>query len=159
MSQLVETWVRRVQGSGVRLFCNWELTVRLLDWWCRHSRVGLEWNENLTLGKCCVNCNSQMKSEHVTLEVIKLVQEKVKSESESESDSVVSDSLWPHGLYIPWNSLGQNTQVGSLSLLQGIFPTQESNGGLLYCRRFLYQEIPSSREVWYNLKSLDCLWL
>ena len=41
----------------------------------------------------------------------------------SESRSVVSYSLWPHGLYSPWNSLGQNTGVGSLSLLQGIFPT------------------------------------
>ena len=32
----------------------------------------------------------------------------------------------PHGLYRPWNSPGQNTGVGSLSLLQGLFPTQES---------------------------------
>ena len=53
--------------------------------------------------------------------------------------SVVSDSLWPHGLYSPWNSLGQNTGVGSLSLLQGIFPTQGSNPGLLHCRQILYQ--------------------
>jgi len=30
----------------------------------------------------------------------------------------------------PWNSPGQNTGVGSLSLLQGIFPTQGSNPGL-----------------------------
>ena len=37
----------------------------------------------------------------------------------------MSDSLQPHELYSPWNSLGQNTGVGSLSLLQGIFPTQE----------------------------------
>ena len=43
---------------------------------------------------------------------------------ESESDSIVSKSLWPHGLYSPWNSLGQNAGVGSLSRLQGIFPTQ-----------------------------------
>ena len=34
----------------------------------------------------------------------------------------------------PWNSLGQNTGVGSLSLRQGIFPTQGSNPGLLRCR-------------------------
>ena len=33
----------------------------------------------------------------------------------------------------------KNTRVGSLSLLQGIIPTQESNRGLLYCRRILYQ--------------------
>ena len=57
----------------------------------------------------------------------------------TESCSVVSDSLQPHGLYNPWNSLGQNTGVGGLSLLQGIFPTQESNPGLLNCRWILYQ--------------------
>ena len=48
-------------------------------------------------------------------------------------------TLWPHGLYSPWNSPGQNTRVGSLSLLQGIFPTQGSNPGLLHCRWILYQ--------------------
>ena len=42
--------------------------------------------------------------------------------SESGSCSVVSDSLWPHELYSPWNSLGQNTGVGSLSLLLGDLP-------------------------------------
>ena len=56
---------------------------------------------------------------------------------ESESRSVVSDSLWPQGLYSPWNSPGQNTGEGSLSLLQGIFPgdqTQVSHisGGFFY---------------------------
>ena len=62
-----------------------------------------------------------------------------------ESRSVVSDSLYPRGLYSPWNSLGQNTGVGSLSLLQWIFLTQdlpdsadlltqESTRGLLHCR-------------------------
>ena len=38
----------------------------------------------------------------------------------------MSDSLWPHGLYSPWNSPGQNTGGGSLSFLQGIFPAQWS---------------------------------
>ena len=61
------------------------------------------------------------------------------SESESEGRSVVSDSLCPHGLYSPWNSPGQTTGVGSLSLLQGIFPAQESNPGLPHCRRILNQ--------------------
>ena len=36
----------------------------------------------------------------------------------------MSDSLRPHGLYSPWSSPGQTTEVGSLSLLQRIFPTQ-----------------------------------
>ena len=36
-------------------------------------------------------------------------------------------------------SPGQNTGVGSLSLLQGIFPTQETNPGLPHCRQIPYQ--------------------
>ena len=61
---------------------------------------------------------------------------------------VASDCLWPCGLYSPWNSPGQNTGVGSLSLLQGIFPTQGSNPGLLYCRQILYQlSYQGSREM------------
>ena len=44
------------------------------------------------------------------------------NESESTSHSVVSDSLQPHELCSPWNSPGQNTGVGSLSLLQGDLP-------------------------------------
>ena len=39
----------------------------------------------------------------------------------------------------PWNSPGQNTGVGSLSLLQGIFSIQGSNPGLSHCRQILYQ--------------------
>ena len=58
---------------------------------------------------------------------------------ESESLSVTSDSLGPHGLYSPWNSPGQNTGVGILSLLQGIFPTQGLNPGLPHCKQILYQ--------------------
>ena len=48
-------------------------------------------------------------------------------------------TLPPHGLYRPWSPPGQNSGVGSLFLLQGIFPTQESNRDLLPCRLILYQ--------------------
>ena len=63
----------------------------------------------------------------------------LKGKRESESHSVVSNSLRPLEFYSPWDSLGQNTGVGSHSLLQGIFPTQGSNPGLPHCRRILYQ--------------------
>ena len=56
-----------------------------------------------------------------------------------KSCSVVSNSLLPHGLKNPWNSPGQNTGVGSLPLLQGIFPIHESKRGLLHCKWILYQ--------------------
>ena len=63
-------------------------------------------------------------------------------QSESENCSVVFDSLQSHGLYSPWNSPGQDTEVGSLSLLQGIFPIQGSNPGLSHCRQSLPAEPP-----------------
>ena len=57
----------------------------------------------------------------------------------SESRSVMSDSLQPRGLYSPRDSPGQNTGVGRLSLLRGIFPTQGSNPSHRHCRWILYQ--------------------
>ena len=56
-----------------------------------------------------------------------------------KKSSVLSSSLWPHRLHSQWNSLGQNTGVGSHSLFQGIFPTQGSNPSLPHCRWILYQ--------------------
>ena len=51
--------------------------------------------------------------------------------------------LQPHGLYLasllcPWDSPGNNTGVGWHFLLQGIFPTQELNPGLLHCMQIFY---------------------
>ena len=48
-------------------------------------------------------------------------------------------TFWDPIDYIPWNSPGQNTGMNSLSLLQQIFLTQESNQGLLHWRQILYQ--------------------
>ena len=64
---------------------------------------------------------------------------KMSHQRKTESFSVVSDSLQTHGLHNPWNSPGQNTGVGSRSLLKGIFPTQGSNLGLPHCRWIFYQ--------------------
>ena len=55
----------------------------------------------------------------------------------SESCSIGSDFLRPHGLYSPWNSLGQNMGVGSLSILQGIFPSQALNLGGFFTSRWI----------------------
>ena len=57
---------------------------------------------------------------------------------ESESVSVVPDSLWPHGLYSSWNSPGQNTGVGSLFSPPGDLPKPGSNPSLPHCRWILY---------------------
>ena len=44
----------------------------------------------------------------------------------------MSDSLWPQGLYSPWNFPGRDTIVDCHFLLQGIFPTQGSKVCLLH---------------------------
>ena len=87
------------------------------------------------------------------------------------SRSVTSNSLPPHGLYSPWSSPGQNTGVGSLSLLQQILPTQGSNPGFLQWGRILYQLIhkgsprilewvayPFSRPSWRILPTQELNW-
>ena len=71
---------------------------------------------------------------------------------ENESRSVVFNSLWPHRLYSPWNSPGQNTGVSSLSLLQGIFPAQGSNFRLLQLLH--WQWILYHSTIWEAYKSL-----
>ena len=76
----------------------------------------------------------------------------------SESCSVGLASLRPHRLYSLWNSPGQNTGVGSLSLLQGIFLTQGSNPGLLHCRRILYQLSHKGSPRILEWGSLSLLW-
>ena len=74
-----------------------------------------------------------------------------------EKCSAVSDSLRPHGLQLtgllcPWDFPGKSTGVGCHFLLQGIFPTQGSNPGLLHCRQILYhlshQGNPSVHSRW-----------
>ena len=62
---------------------------------------------------------------------------------ESVSHSVVSNFLWPQGLYptrllCPWDSPGKNAGVGCHFLPQGIFLTQGLNLDLLQCRQILY---------------------
>ena len=70
------------------------------------------------------------------------------------SHSVVSNTLWPHGLWparllCPWDSPGKNTGVGCHSLLQGIFPTQGLNPHLLHWQAdsLLLSHLGSPREI------------
>ena len=71
-------------------------------------------------------------------------------ERESVSHSVMSDSLRPHGL-LParllcwWDFPGENTGVGCHFLLQGIFPNQGSNLGLLHGRQILLPTEPPGK--------------
>ena len=77
-----------------------------------------------------VTKNTYIKHLLVSVKIYIYIYNNICYHLESESCSIMSDSLQTHGLYSPWNSPGQNTGMGSLSLLQGIFPTQGSNLGL-----------------------------
>ena len=67
---------------------------------------------------------------------VHLVSERTPSK-ESESCSDMTDSSRTENSCL-WNSPLKNTEVDCHFLLQGIFPTQESNPGLLHCRQFLH---------------------
>ena len=79
--------------------------------------------------------------------------------SSSAGCSVVSDSLWSHGLQpakllCPWNAPGKNTVVDCHCLLQGTFPTQGLNAGPLHCRQILYHLSHQGSPAGSTLKSL-----
>ena len=82
----------------------------------------------------------------------------MEGESESEVTQSCPTLCDPMDLYSPWNSPGQYTGVGSLSLLQGIFPTQVLNLGLPHCRQTLYPLSLQGRVFqitkWIEMKSV-----
>ena len=60
----------------------------------------------------------------------------------------------PPGSFVHGDSSDKNTGVGCHALLQGVFPTQESNPGLLHCRQILYhlryRDVPRSVYIYTN---------
>ena len=96
--------------------------------------------------KAMIHLDSILKSRDITLptkvHLVKAMKVKVKVTQSCPT-------LWDPMDRSPWNSPGQNTGVGSHSLLQGIFPTQRSNAVLPHCRQILSQmsHKKSTREV------------
>ena len=62
--------------------------------------------------------------------------------SQPRDQTQVSLTLWVDSSQVEQQGKPQNIGVGSLSLLQGIFPTQESSRGLVHCRQILYKLSP-----------------
>ena len=87
----------------------------------------------------------------------------MKMKSENVSHSVMSDFLIPwtvaHQVPHPWNSPGTNTGVGCHSLLKGIFPTQESNLGLLHFRWILYHLRHQGSPLYIYVLHTYTLWI
>ena len=95
-----------------------------------HGAVTLEKKETLKVSECYSHSRSLYGSPHF----------------------VVSNSLRPHGLQpasflCPWNSPGKTTEMGCQSLLQGIFPTQRLNLGLLDFGQILLPSEPPGKPL------------
>ena len=112
-------------GSSVHGICQ----VRILEWVVISSSRGSSWPRDQTLFSCLSG----------RFLITKPPGKPSYSVEKKESESCVWLFATPWTIYSPWNSPGQNTGVGSLSLLQGIFPIQGSNPGLPHCRQILCQ--------------------
>ena len=112
----------------------------VLSCWLLLSSSHWQWHQQwVSCIVCTAQANFQLTLDTVPFDVNHNTELRWTRWSENESPSVMSDFLRSHGLYSPWNSLGRNSGVGSLSLLQGIFLTQGSNPSLSHCRCILYQ--------------------
>ena len=99
--------------------CNWEVS-----WAITHQNLRREWLKHLW---------------HLTSNSIRETNTSKKAAECPSGRWIARGHHWLHGLYSPWNSPGQNTGVGSLFLLKGIFTTHGSNPGLPHCGQILYQ--------------------
>ena len=110
--------------------------------YCRQIPYRLSYREVIKVAQSCLSLCSPMDCTiHEILQArilgwVAILSSRGSSQPgiEPRSPTLQADSLAAEPQGKP-----KNTGVGSLSLLQGIFPTQESNQGLLHCRWILYQ--------------------
>ena len=163
--ETLPSWTVTILSFQIFAMMRWELRGKnKLIWW-HHWLNGNEFGWTLEVGDgqlglaCCSSWGSRESDMSEWIELSWAETKKIqKPPSMSiavqilcESRSVVSHSLWPHGLCSLWNSPGQNTGVGSLSFLQWIQKGQ--NFKLMsHClwRRHRFPPTPSRMTV-YNL--------
>ena len=105
-----------------RFLCPWDSPSKNTGVGCHFLLQGIFLTQRLNLGYLCL----------------------LHWQADSLSPYHLGSPIFPHGrqptrLLCPWDSPGKNTGVGSLSLLQGIFPTQGPNLALLCGRQILYR--------------------
>ena len=151
------------EGSGCAQGREAPATLRPLTWgWGKHLPCcisiisvkaiwGLHWIKWVLLRVCSMDQGSSKIPKKRILHSNKFVKSTLLF-LESIGHSVVFDSLQlhemqPSRLLCPQNSPGQNTGVSSHSLLPGIFPTQESNWGLLHWQADSLPSEPRGRRL------------
>ena len=134
-----------LQGGLQYKPCNeplWHRSGRALSWWLSSVFQGL-WVAKKLEVKVAQSCLTLRDPIGFTVrDIVPQILDPITNlERNKVKISQSCPTLRSHGRYSPLNSPGQNTGVGSLSLLQGIFPTQGSNPGLIHphCRWILYQ--------------------
>ena len=126
----------RAWALGCLGFSKWGVWDQQL--WCTSLVATWHVKSSQTRDQTCVPCIGRWLLNHWTTTEVPRLANLIKK----WSHSVVSDSLWPRGLWLnrllhPWDFPGKSTGVGCHFLLQCIFPTQGSNQGLLHWRQTL----------------------
>ena len=115
------TWIP-FSSLSLKLTC---LVSKLAGYWSRGGHasmgVGCTWEISVPSAQFCFEPETEVKGKFA-----------------QSCQTLHPHGLWPARLLCPWNSPSKNTGVNSCSILQGIFPTQGSNSGLLHCRQILY---------------------
>ena len=153
---VLSIWAAGVGRAGAELTCPWLEKDRKKTWKQKARETGQSWGERRKRkGRKPCHQGSQWGahgenrlSTRLQAGLLSLLVKKLKVKYAQPCPTL----LQPHGLYSPRNSPGHNTGVGSLSLLQGIFPTQGSNPGLPHCRLML---LPSWGPVGEQAKGQD----
>ena len=138
---VLSIWAAGVGRAGAELTCPWVEKDRKKTWKWKARETGQCWGERRKrkgrkpchrgsrggpLGRRDCQPGCRLVCSHYLWKKLKV-----------KFAQLCPTLLQPYGLYSPRNSPGQNTGVGSLSLLQGIFPTRGSNPGLPHCRLML----------------------
>ena len=115
------SWIP-LSSLSLKLTC---LVSKLAEYWSGEGRasmgVGCTWEISVPSAQFCFQPETEVKGKFA-----------------QSCQTLHPHGLWPARLLCPWNSPSKNTGVNSCSILQGIFPTQGSNPGLLHCRQILY---------------------
>ena len=119
------------------------LQARILEWIAIPFSRGSSWPVDQTQLSC-------IAGRFFTVWVAREASKDIKCACSISHVQLCNPMVEPTRLLCPWNFLGKNTGVGCHFLLQGNFPIQGSNTGLLHCRQILYHLKPPRKPQKYQ---------